>query len=455
MLLYFLALSFTGIIILYNNPRSAANRWASLFLLFASLGGPAYWLNEYLAGFGGPAEGDGGKFIIVGEGIAAGLNFINQTLTPYAVLMFAIVYGQAAQDGWKQRWSYLLLLPVAGMLISVPLSDFGWELHPALLLSWAGPYYAVACGLLIYGYWREHDRYARRHRRMTMIIMVPTLAAIIGFILLGRVWNPQFDFFRYVAVFVAYSLVVGLALSFFTGVLGVRMRMESEPLDAAWKAIHSGTSVLNHTLKNEIGKISISTDNLRHRLPEEEAYQRPLDIISRSTGHLEAMVERIQAHTQDIVLKEEPIRLAELVEESLQQMEVILAKHQVRVDTEVDPQEAVVMDRAHLREVLCNLMQNASEAMGTSGGKLVIRSSRRGKRTVLSVADNGEGIPAHLLKEVMQPFFSTRDRRSNYGLGLSYCRLVMEKSGGRLSLESSPGEGTTVRLEFPRWKRRK
>lgn len=453
MLLYFIAVLFTGLVIFINQPRHSANRWAALFLGFASLGGLAYWLKERIDQTLAvePSAAAAWWFTVL-EGSAVVFNMANQLLTPYTVLMFAIVYGRFASGRALYKWAVSLSIPLIGLLAVLLATYQGWELSPLALFLGAGPYYIAASALLIYGFLREKDTYAKRHRLMTMLIIVPTLLAIVVFILFARIGNPQFDFFRYVSLFVAYSLVVGLALSFVTGVLGVRLRMENEPLDTAWKAIHSGTSVLNHTIKNEIGKIAISTENLRLQVPQDTNIQKPLDIIERSTSHMQAMVERIQASTREIVLHEEPVRLQELVEDSVKQMEETLRQYSCKVCMEVDSSLKIRMDYAHIKEVLCNLLQNACEAMQKQGGMIRISSSRKNKRPVLSIEDEGEGIPAEQLEEVVKPFYTTRDRSSNFGLGLAYCRLVMEKSGGRLHLQSLPDSGTVVLLEFARRK---
>lgn len=454
MLLYFVALMFTGLVILINQPRQSANRWAALFLGFASLGGLAYWLREQVIELRAEEPFYSDWWISLLDGTSIFLNIANQVLTPYAVLLFAMVYGRFAVAGQLKKWAIGLSFPLIVLLAVILFNYEGWALPPAALFFGAGPYYVASCILLVYGFIREQDRHAKKHRLLAMLIIVPTLLAIVVFILFARIHNPEFDFFRYISLFVAYSLVLGLALSFVNGVLGVRLKMENEPLDEAWQVIHSGTSVLNHTIKNEIGKIAISTENLRYQLPtEEEKLQRPLDIIERSTGHMQAMVERIQMNTREIVLEEEPVNVLDLVQDSVRQMEETLKHYSCDAQIDIQPSLVVLLDYAHLKEVLCNLIQNACEAMQGHGGVIRIFSIVDGKRFKLLVKDQGEGIPAEKLAEVLKPFYTTRDRGTNYGLGLSYCRLVMEKSGGRLLLQSTQGEGTTVCLEFARRKR--
>jgi signal transduction histidine kinase len=66
---------------------------------------------------------------------------------------------------------------------------------------------------------------------------------------------------------------------------------------------------------------------------------------------------------------------------------------------------------------------------------------------IIEVADTGPGIPAQVLPSVCEPFFTTRQEGT--GLGLAIAKRYVEQNGGRLDIESRPGEGTTVRLRLP------
>src|SRR5262249_10523726 len=137
--------------------------------------------------------------------------------------------------------------------------------------------------------------------------------------------------------------------------------------------------------------------------------------------------------------------LADLVE--------LLSRHPQRpegVIVSVQPgvhETCVRGDREQLRQVWLNIAANAFEAMA-DGGRLVVR--RRlldGDRVVIEFEDTGTGIAAEELPRVGQPFYTTK--QGGTGLGLTIASRIVERHGGTLLLESSPGRGTTVRVGLP------
>lgn len=123
-----------------------------------------------------------------------------------------------------------------------------------------------------------------------------------------------------------------------------------------------------------------------------------------------------------------------------------------------------VADGGDLGDVLLNLAVNARDAM-PDGGKLVIETQNRhlssglvdgnlsldaGDYVILSVSDNGCGIPKNHIDKVFEPFFSTKESGKGTGLGLSMVYAFAKRSGGDVYLYSEPGQGTTVRIYLPR-----
>lgn len=118
---------------------------------------------------------------------------------------------------------------------------------------------------------------------------------------------------------------------------------------------------------------------------------------------------------------------------------------ELRTRLTADP-PPVAVDPAHLERVLGCLVENAREAM-PDGGALTISTGHDAGRVWLAVSDTGTGMPADVAERAVEPFFSTRTGRP--GLGLSITYGLVKRAGGELTLESEPGEGSTVRLTFP------
>ncbi len=103
-----------------------------------------------------------------------------------------------------------------------------------------------------------------------------------------------------------------------------------------------------------------------------------------------------------------------------------------------------------LTQAVLNLVVNAGEALG-SGGHIRIRAEpfADGRFVRLSVSDDGPGMPPDVLRQAMDPFFTTKRRGLGTGLGLSLVRGVATSSGGSVRIESALGAGTTVLLHLP------
>ncbi|HEX5690826.1 MAG TPA: ATP-binding protein, partial [Roseiflexaceae bacterium] len=130
----------------------------------------------------------------------------------------------------------------------------------------------------------------------------------------------------------------------------------------------------------------------------------------------------------------------------------------VHVEVAGDP-PLLNVDLQLLRRVALNLISNAIKHT-PSGTTIVLRAyaaPENGRspdpRVVLEIADNGPGIPPEYLETIFEKFVhmngSKRGRYSNTGLGLTFCRLVVEAHDGSIDVTSKPGCGTTFRLELP------
>jgi signal transduction histidine kinase len=118
--------------------------------------------------------------------------------------------------------------------------------------------------------------------------------------------------------------------------------------------------------------------------------------------------------------------------------------------TDADGELEVAMAEGHLRTVVQNLVGNALKYGRSEGGRVIVRAAGEGGRTVLTVRDEGPGIPRDALPHVFEPFFRASTQAEGYGLGLPTVKRLVEAHGGSVSLASAPGAGTTVTVELPR-----
>lgn len=108
-------------------------------------------------------------------------------------------------------------------------------------------------------------------------------------------------------------------------------------------------------------------------------------------------------------------------------------------------------DRTRLVQILMNLLVNASQAIGEdrSDGLISVSTRVDGPEVVLSVSDNGPGIPDEVLGRLFEPFFTTKDRGEGSGLGLAIALDIARAHGGTLEVETERGRGTRFELRLP------
>ncbi|MBT2759733.1 sensor histidine kinase [Paenibacillus sp. ISL-20] len=438
MIYYVVALWSAAAVLLFNQPRSEVNRWAAFFLWSAGIGG----LTDLLAPSG---------FIPVRY--EPWIQVLNHTLTPYGVLIFCMVYTRRPQHHKRKRDFKLgLFLPVLAMLAQVLLTE-DYRIHYGWLFVWTVPYYVAACALLIRALSQEMNPQKRKSMWITTWIMVPTLLGVMLLINVGNLISPGYDSFRYVSLFILYSMGVAVICTFVYGVLGVRLKFERDPLDRTMQAVSSGTSMLNHTIKNEIGKIAMSTENVKRLLPQDKGVAiEQLEVIANSSEHLLAMVGRMQQQMKAFKLVEQPVRVDQLLAKLQLREQDLLRRHGVELMVICRQRPWLLADTVHLKEAISNLIRNSVEAM-PDGGVITLTVMADRKGAAISVKDNGIGIPRAQQALVFEPFYSTKGhKKDNFGLGLSYVYNVMKKSGGSVGLESRESVGTEITLYFPRSK---
>lgn len=151
-----------------------------------------------------------------------------------------------------------------------------------------------------------------------------------------------------------------------------------------------------------------------------------------------------------------PTRLDEVVAKTLRLVSSQLP-HGIEVHSAIPGELAVVVDSQRFQEALLNLVINAGQAIGQGPGQIAI-SARAADvsdaadadepgRVLLRIQDTGRGIARENLGRIFDPFFTTKD--DGTGLGLSIVYGIIERHGGSIAVESTPGQGTTFTLSLP------
>jgi len=125
-----------------------------------------------------------------------------------------------------------------------------------------------------------------------------------------------------------------------------------------------------------------------------------------------------------------------------------LLKYGIEVERDFADVPQILCAPSRVNQVFINLITNAAQAMDGQG-KLTISTAGDDQWVHVSIADTGCGIARENLDRVLDPFFTTKPVGQGTGLGLSIVRKIMDEHHGRLYIDSSEGEGTTITLSFP------
>lgn len=121
-------------------------------------------------------------------------------------------------------------------------------------------------------------------------------------------------------------------------------------------------------------------------------------------------------------------------------------KKNIKIDVYPSALPELYLNEKEITQVLLNLARNSIEATDV-GGKVEIRTKIADNRVLLEVVDTGEGIPQDLVPKIFDPFFTTKSNGT--GLGLSICASIVERHGGKISVDSVVGQGTNFSVELP------
>lgn len=217
------------------------------------------------------------------------------------------------------------------------------------------------------------------------------------------------------------------------------------------------TGGVAHDFNNLLTVILISLELARKKLPNSPVIEL-LDNALQATKRGASMTQRLLAFSRRQKLKLEAVSLPELIlgMDSLIKQSI---GAKISIDTRFElGLPAIKVDAHQLETALLNLVINARDAM-PDGGQITISArpatGREGSGAELAqyllveIADSGEGMDDSTLKQAVEPFFTTKGVGKGTGLGLSMVHGMMEQLGGKLTLQSTEGTGTTVQLWLP------
>ena len=200
-----------------------------------------------------------------------------------------------------------------------------------------------------------------------------------------------------------------------------------------------------HDLKNAASTLNLMLQNLPDHFDDPAFREDALRGVGKSVAHINHLISRLGQLRSALKINPVATDLNETVKGAL--ADVAPDKDFV-IETEFAALPPLMLDGEQFGKVVTNLALNAREASTGPGGRLRVTTSRIGNWAVLEAADNGSGIsPDFMARSLFRPFQTTK--KNGLGIGMFQSKMIIEAHGGRISVESAPGQGTTFRIHLP------
>jgi len=197
---------------------------------------------------------------------------------------------------------------------------------------------------------------------------------------------------------------------------------------------------------------SLALGNPEDRALVEKALQKMVQNCQRASEIMTSMLALASGRMDE----KKNARLVTLIEEVFTCLCRDFTKDGITVNIQVPEDLTVRAVPVQIQQVLMNLILNARDAMLPRGGVLTIRAQEDIDAVQIEVADTGEGIEPENLRNTFEPFFTTKvgrdslSGRSGAGLGLAFCKKIIDAHGGRICIESRVGEGSIFKMTLPK-----
>jgi len=221
-----------------------------------------------------------------------------------------------------------------------------------------------------------------------------------------------------------------------------------------------------HEFNNVLAPIVLYTDLALEDLPQDSPIRSSLERVMTLAMRAKLLSQQILAFgRRGDEAERTSMDIAPVIEESLSLVRVLIP---ATVEIQVDIRHGlgrVLCDAVQIQQMVINLCNNAFRSLSRGGGhisvslealavddKLAASSAnlREGAYVLLTVADTGEGMDAQTVERIFEPFYTTREVGQGTGLGLSIVHGIVLRHEGDITVESARGEGTVIRVYFPR-----
>ncbi|MCB1100433.1 MAG: PEP-CTERM system histidine kinase PrsK [Verrucomicrobiae bacterium] len=223
------------------------------------------------------------------------------------------------------------------------------------------------------------------------------------------------------------------------------------------EAFQTMSAFFVHDLKNAASTLNLTLQNFPKHFDNPEFRKDALRSIATTTERINHLIRRLSALRENLEVQMVPSAVDALIRSAVTDLQLPSA---VEISLELSPVPPVSLDQELFKSVVRNLVQNAADSLpdaadvtggggwGGAKGEIRVTCSKVVNGVSVSVIDNGPGMTEDFVNNLLfTPFQSTK--KDGLGIGMFQSRVIVEKHGGQLEVESAPGRGTTVTVILP------
>jgi signal transduction histidine kinase len=214
-------------------------------------------------------------------------------------------------------------------------------------------------------------------------------------------------------------------------------------------ALGEMSATIAHEIRNPLVSIGGFARRMERRLEKDDPNRRYTGIILKELERLENFLDEILVFSKEMKPRLSPVEINQVISEVADFFQDELEGRKIDLEFELDRDLPVIeADGEQIYEVLMNLLTNSMEAL-KEGGKVTIKTGlpEGGEDILISFSDSGGGVPEEVMKNIFNPFFTTKSKGT--GLGLPLIRKIVRGHGGSIEVQNEPGRSITFLIRLP------
>ncbi len=217
-------------------------------------------------------------------------------------------------------------------------------------------------------------------------------------------------------------------------------------------------AVIAHEINNPISGLVVFINLLRKQVEKGNLSEKDLEKMNKNLAIMESEAKRCGTIVSELLAFSRsesqilPTDISEILRRSIEIMKLrIRDREDIVIKVDIEPSLPLIKcDAGKMQQVFMNLIQNAIEAMPV-GGEISIKAfhNKEENKVEIEISDTGVGIPEEYLPHIFEPFYSSKENGQSIGIGLFVVYGVIEQIGGRITVDSKVGKGTTFKISLP------